>query len=257
MALTAGVLIASGLGLLLVLANTWVSASVLRYSGSTRAQKAWQCAIIWFVPVLGAALAWGLMRSDLASERSGDGFQPQDDQGVSGPEFHHPGLPVVVWGVAICLAAMPVPSIAADQIYRFTLPAKVQITVIEAPFGQRSSAACPGLRAPLGSGDHHPKTYVKSIKALFEGHVIDLDVSCMTDAWNGRPLQQGAIRYFGGWCDILKGKPQCAFRGVFADGSEAFVSEWVSSGNKGRRTVISSSSDLMDLFLKNIDPPKN
>ncbi len=92
MAPGAGALIAAALGLLLVVANAWVSAGVVRYAGSTRAQKAWQCAIVWLVPVFGVLLVWGLMRSDIGMVRAGDVFKPQDDQGMSSPEFDRPEL---------------------------------------------------------------------------------------------------------------------------------------------------------------------
>ena len=160
--------------------------------------------------------------------------------------------------VPLMLVAFGPSALAADQTYEFTLPSKVEIRIIESSFGERPRSACPGSAIAAKDGAYKPKTYVKSIQASYQGHAILFDVTCMTDAWNGRPLQHAnGPRYFGGWCEILQTRvPQCAFRGVFADGSEAFVAEWWSSGSKARRTVFSSSSDLVDLFLLKIDPPR-
>ena len=148
-------------------------------------------------------------------------------------------------------------SFAADQTYNFVLPSKVKITIVEAPYEKRPASACPGSNSEPKAGDYRPKTYVKSISALFQGQTIRFDVTCMTDAWNGRPLQhEGVVRYFGGWCDLYDKKPYCAFRGVFSDGGESFVAEWYANGNVAKRTVFSRSSDVINLFMKNVDPPK-
>ena len=148
-------------------------------------------------------------------------------------------------------------SFAADQTYNFALPSKVKITIVEAAYEKRPASACPGSNSEQKAGGHRPKTYVKSISALFQGQTIRFDVTCMTDAWNGRPLQhEGVVRYFGGWCDLYDKKPYCAFRGVFSDGGESFAAEWYANGTVAKRTVFSGSSDVIDLFMKNIDPPK-
>jgi hypothetical protein len=145
---------------------------------------------------------------------------------------------------------------ASDQEYTFVLPSKVKVTIVEAPFEKRPASFCPGYRHIPQIGDYRPKTYVKSITALFRGHKIRFDVTCMYDAWNGRTLEhKGVIRYFGGWCQLHGNKPYCAFRGIFSDASERFVAEWHANGLKAKRTVFTSSSDIFELFNKNIDPP--
>jgi hypothetical protein len=105
--------------------------------------------------------------------------------------------------------------------------------------------------------DYQPRTYVKSITGQYKGKSFTLDSTCMTDAWNGRPLEvKGAVRYFGGQCTIEHGTLFCSLRGLFSDGGESFVAEWSVTGTSGIRTVMSSSSDIIDLFMKNIDPPE-
>ena len=109
----------------------------------------------------------------------------------------------------LLLLAFSTGSFAADQTYNFVLPAKVKITIVEAPYEKRPASACPGSNSEPKAVDYRPKTYVKSISALFQGQTIRFDVTCMTDAWNGRPLQhEGAVRYFGGWCDLYDKKLQ-------------------------------------------------
>jgi hypothetical protein len=81
--------VVSCLGLALVIANVWVSADILRNAMNSRVQMACQCAIVWLLPVFGAAIIWSFMRSEVGVTSRTNG---QDDQGVSGPEFDRPGL---------------------------------------------------------------------------------------------------------------------------------------------------------------------
>ena len=54
---------------LLVIANVVVSVGVVRSPFYDRSQKLFQLLIVWFVPILGAALAWSFVRT-VASERA-------------------------------------------------------------------------------------------------------------------------------------------------------------------------------------------
>jgi hypothetical protein len=75
----------------------------------------------------------------------------------------------------------------------------------------------------------------------------------MYDAWGSRPLEvKGVIRYFGGRCVDSQ---SCQFRGIFSDGAGSFVAEWIISGGLVLRTILSGSVDVIDLFIKDIDPP--
>lgn len=75
----------------------------------------------------------------------------------------------------------------------------------------------------------------------------------MYDAWGNRPLEvKGAIRYFGGRCSDVK---NCEFRGIFSDGVGTFVAEWRVVDGVPIRDVLTDSSDIIDLFMHNIDPP--
>lgn len=149
------------------------------------------------------------------------------------------------------------PSYAAEAVYSFVLPSGVAIRIIEGPFSGRPDSFCPSMKRNISADAYRPMTYVKSIQATYEGRIVDFEVDCMTDAWNGRPLSHGSdLRYFGGWCEVKRKVIQCAFRGIFSDGSEGYVTEWTASGNRAKRTVFSSASDLTEFFFKNIDPPR-
>jgi hypothetical protein len=77
-------------GLTLLVANLWVSANVIRNPLSSQAQKAYQCVLVWLVPVLGAAIIWSFLPSE-ATQKT-DVLEPPFDHGVSGPEFDRPGV---------------------------------------------------------------------------------------------------------------------------------------------------------------------
>jgi hypothetical protein len=96
-----------------------------------------------------------------------------------------------------------------------------------------------------------PSTYVKSITVTVKGRLYSLDVADMYNAWGSRPLEyKGVIRYFGGTC---LDSENCRFRGVFSDAAGSFGAEWYIIKGLAIRTVISSSSDIIQLFAKHID----
>jgi hypothetical protein len=70
----------------------WVSVSVMHNPVNSKAQKAYQCILVWLVPVLGAAIVWSFLRSEAEATRKNDSLEPPFDHGVSGPEFDRPGL---------------------------------------------------------------------------------------------------------------------------------------------------------------------
>lgn len=145
----------------------------------------------------------------------------------------------------------------------FTLPSGVAIKIVEAPFrgdlfkisgcNENKGFCRINGRTPYGTSFELPKTYVKGIYATYRGRSYSLDTSDMYDAWGKRPLEvRGVIRYFGGSCfDVAN----CQFRGIFSDGAGSFVAEWRVVGGRAHRTVLTDSGDIMDLFMKNIDPP--
>jgi hypothetical protein len=161
------------------------------------------------------------------------------------------------------VVALSSPAIAADEsVASFTLPSGVAIRIIEAPFdgSKHRLKGCTGPdgclidgRIPFGSDGGLPKSYVKSITASFKGQHHTLDASQMYNAWGGRPLEvKGTIRYFGGKC---QDSMNCSLRGLFSDASGSFVAEWQVVSGVSQRTIITSSSDVMNEFRKNIDPP--
>jgi hypothetical protein len=141
-----------------------------------------------------------------------------------------------------------------DSVYEFTLPSGLDIRIVEAPLTSSTHPNCRRNGRPVKFMEYRPRTYVKDISVAHAGKRIHLDSTCMTDAWNGRPLEhKGSIRYFGGTCEGDGESRFCVLRGVFADASESFVAEWTVSGSTSSRTVLSSSIDILDLFFRNID----
>lgn len=167
--------------------------------------------------------------------------------------------------IAILVAACTV--LASGNTYAasmFTLPSGVRVEIVESPFqkskfevfgcGDSSSACRINGHVPYGVAFGLPKTYVKAITVSYQGHSYSLDSSDMYDAWGERPLKvKDVIRYFGGKCSDVK---NCEFRGVFSDGAGTFVAEWLIVDGMPIRDVLTDSSDVIDLFMHNIDPPE-
>lgn len=155
-------------------------------------------------------------------------------------------------------------SATADLTSTFVLPSGVDIKIIEAPF-QRNLFQVEGCleqnticringHVPFGTAFGLPKTYIKSIIISFQERSYALDVSDMFDAWGNRPFEiRGVIRYFGGKCFDSK---NCQFRGLFSDAAGAFVAEWRIVNGMSIRTVLTNSDDVVNLFMKNIEPPE-
>jgi hypothetical protein len=152
----------------------------------------------------------------------------------------------------------------ADATASFVLPSGVAVTITEAPFdrSQFKIVGCSETDSeclvngvfPVGSAGLLPSTYVKSIVITFDGKSHSLDVSNMYNAWGSRPLEvEGVIRYFGGRCDD---QDNCQVRGLFSDAAGSFVAEWCIASGVPVRTVLTDTNDVVNLFMKNIDPPE-
>lgn len=164
----------------------------------------------------------------------------------------------VAWLLAL------VPMAFADSTAAFTLPSGVAVRIVEAPFevskfkvqgcSEQASGCRINGRVPFGVAFGYPQTYVKSITASFKGRTYSLDPTQMYNAWGGRPLEiKGSVRYFGGRCVDAK---NCSFRGLFSDAGGSFVAEWRVIDSVSIRTVLTESNDVVNLFMKNIDPPE-
>lgn len=164
--------------------------------------------------------------------------------------------------IAVVLLVVSVSAIADDEA-RFTLPSGVNIKIVEAPFEKQlfkvtgctegSKTCLINGRVPVGTASSLPKTYVKSISVTYLGQSYSLDTTDMYDAWGRRPLEvKGVVRYFGGKCFDAK---NCQLRGLFSDAAGSFVAEWRIVDGVPMRTVLSDSSDIVHLFMQNIDPP--
>lgn len=146
---------------------------------------------------------------------------------------------------------------------KFTLQSGPQIEIVEEPFNNtfkvlgcsdKDKTCLINGHIPFGSDATLPKTFVKRIGITYRGQSYSLDVSDMYNAWGSRPLEvKGVVRYFGGKCFDAK---NCQFRGIFSDGAGSFVAEWKIINGIPLRTVLTNSSDIMNLFLHHIDPPE-
>ena len=153
---------------------------------------------------------------------------------------------------------------AADVVASFTLPSKVKVRVVEAPFAQsglvfeeKEPCVIEG-RVPFGTDCGRPKTYLKELTISYEGKTYQLDTSSMFNAWHGRPLvalppkgvKGRGLRYFGGYCVNAE---SCMVRGLFSDGAGTFVAEWTVSRGIAVRTVLTTSPDVKAAFVRHID----
>ena len=70
----------------------WVTSLVLRSSALENRQKVFQTAIVWFIPLLGAAFVHLINRAQERGSTASmlSGAEPQIDQGVSPRDFEHP-----------------------------------------------------------------------------------------------------------------------------------------------------------------------
>lgn len=166
--------------------------------------------------------------------------------------------------VAVLLSLLFPSSVLADKTSTFALPSNVGVTIVESAFQEakfdvegcstKSPMCRINGRIPYGVALGLPKTYVKSITISFQGASYALDVTDMYNAWGNRPLEYpGAVRYFGGRCFDKK---NCQFRGLFSDAAGSFVGEWLIVDGVTIRAVLTSSNDVVSLFMKNIDPPE-
>jgi hypothetical protein len=173
-----------------------------------------------------------------------------------------------IWSLLVLLIACASGSRADEKAPALkavvlSLPSGVQVTIIEAPFvpSDHRIQGCsrdggPCLidgRPPFGVSMGLPGTYVKNIEVHFGGRRHRLDTTDMYNAWGGRPLSTESVRYLGGGCD---GPSYCTLRGIFSDGAGAFVVQWSVYEGVTTRTVITGADDIVDLFIRHIDPPE-
>lgn len=106
---------------------------------------------------------------------------------------------------------------------------------------------------PFGTASNMPKTYLKYLSLSKAGKTYKLNTNGMYNAWGNRPLEfKGIIKYLGAHC---YDESNCTLRGLFSDAAGSFVAEWVILNGVPYRTVISSSDDIKQLFIKYIEPP--
>lgn len=169
-----------------------------------------------------------------------------------------------IYAAIVLISVICSTPVIADMAATFTLPSGVEVRIAEAPFqkslfriegcAEQNSVCRINGHAPAGVAFGLPKTYVRSITVSFQGQSYSLDASDMYNAWGSRPLEYpGIVRYFGGKCFDRK---NCQFRGIFSDASGTFVAEWRVVNEVSIRTVLTDSNDVVNLFMKNIDPPE-
>lgn len=166
------------------------------------------------------------------------------------------------FAAVVALAFASVAS-ANDANQSITLPSGVSIQIIETPFASKGHdvKGCTGDvdlciidgRIPYGSFIDLPHTQLKSMIAIYRGKRYSPDTSQMFNAWGGRPLKDGDTRYFGGGCGD---EENCIFRGLFSDGAGTFVAEWRVRNGVSERTILTRSSDVMNVLRNNLDARK-
>ena len=144
----------------------------------------------------------------------------------------------------------------------FTLPSNVHVKIVENLFkgeklkvvgcNEQSFSCFINSSVPFGVLGEEPSSFVERIEISYKGKSYALDVSNMYNAWGNRPLAKNGVRYFGGACSDTE---NCVFRGVFSDGAASFAVEWKIVSAHPIRTLLTHSDDVVDLFLKKIDPP--
>lgn len=164
----------------------------------------------------------------------------------------------------LVIAAMACAVVQPKAIARLSLPSGIEVQIEEVPcdlVDARSEAGANSERpcqlregVPFGVRGQFPKTKVKRIAVAVGNRTYELESSAMYDAWGERPLSHpGKVRYLGGWCHDTS---NCQLRGVFSDGAASFAAEWRIVDGRPFRTVLTDSSDVVDLFIRNIDPPR-
>ena len=162
----------------------------------------------------------------------------------------------------ISILLITTPALAKSEA-KFTLPSDVKVAIVEEKFDKsgfkisgctdKDTGCVINGRRPMGVVFGWPSTFVKSVSVSYHGQSYSLDASDMYDAWGSRPLKyKDGIRYFGGKCSDKK---NCRFRGIFSDTAGTFVAEWKVVDGLPVRTVLTGSSDVVDLFMRHIDPP--
>lgn len=152
---------------------------------------------------------------------------------------------------------------AVSEVKVYTLKGGIAVSIEEAPFDPKKHKLedCEDPTTPckidgsfpFGTAFDLPETYVKEMSLMIDGERYLLDVTGMYNAWGDRPLEhEGTIRYLGAHCYDSR---YCTLRGIFSDAAGSFVAEWEVIDGESLRTIITSSGDVINLFIKNIDPP--
>ncbi|MFC3150733.1 hypothetical protein ACFOEK_06825 [Litoribrevibacter euphylliae] len=161
--------------------------------------------------------------------------------------------------IITCLFAS---SLSAEE-HQFVLGEGLSIKIVESAFisSEWNISYCPNSKrvcfinglTPMGVDGNIPETYVSKLVATVNGLSYQLDTSNMFNAWGDRPLEHpGSIKYFSGVCQY---QANCTFRGIFSDAAASFVVEWRINQGVPERTIMTSSQDVVSLFIDNIDPP--
>ena len=152
----------------------------------------------------------------------------------------------------------------ANEAKVFDLGNGIKVSILEEKFDpkshkiencENSNIPCRiDSHIPYGTAFNMPRTELKELKLTTESGTYKLDTTGMYNAWGERPLEyKGSIKYLGAYCF----NPQnCTLRGIFSDAAGSYVAEWLILNGISTRTVLSSSDDIMHLFMTNIEPPR-
>ncbi len=145
----------------------------------------------------------------------------------------------------------------ADEVYTVAISDSIQVQIVEAPFhpNEHLISLCPDSELlclidgeiPYGAQFYLPQTYLKNLTLIVGGSRYKLDTSNMYDAWRLRP----SVHNLSADCSDAK---SCTLRGLFADGANTYAAEWQVTEGRSRRTLLTSSEEIVSRFTLEIVP---
>lgn len=153
---------------------------------------------------------------------------------------------------SLLLSALPACAAQVER-HQLNLADGVAITIEET---HADADVPPGSSANGGlkfGATRVPDTFVSNLSLSVGGQKYELDASNMYNAWGKRAIESpDGTRFLAAHCYNDR---NCTLRGLFSDAGGAFVAEWQIVDGKAMRTVITDSSDIVDLFAKDISIP--
>ena len=153
-------------------------------------------------------------------------------------------------------------AVSQENITTYSFDSGVSVTLTETVYSKSQLVECEKNNSTcrtngdvvFGSVNQKPTSYLKQIYINIDDKIYDLDTSYMYNAWAGKPKEvEGVIQYLYASCFD---KNNCIVRGLFSDAAGSYIGEWKITNTQPYRTVLTSSNDLVKVFIKDINPPK-